>query len=84
MKAIMHQVLNFSKESMMSWTPHFTATLHSNDYKGDSLTQNKSLLQSLSLELVESIRKRSPYIFKRERQHHMGYFLSAGNEAYIL
>jgi len=24
------------------------------------------------------------YIFRRERQHQIGYFLSAGNEAYIL
>jgi hypothetical protein len=24
------------------------------------------------------------YIFRRERQHKIGYFLSAGNEAYIL
>lgn len=42
MKAIMHWVLNFSKESMISWTPHVAATLYSNDCNGDSLPTGNS------------------------------------------
>lgn len=84
MKAIVHQVLNFSKESTMSWIPHFAATLHSNNYKGD--TNTKQITTAIPFFPWNSgkYQKEESYIFRRERQHQMGYFLSAGNEAYIL
>lgn len=84
MKAIMHQVLNFSKESMMSWTPHLAAPLHSNDYKGDSLNMKQNTTAIPFPGTSAKYQKEEFYIFRRERQHQIGYFLSAGNEAYIL